>query len=64
MINKNNIKYYFLGGIMIALGISFSVAAIIHLLLLNANSLYVLGIFFGGLFIGIGLLPFPTKEIK
>jgi len=49
---------------MIALGISFSVAAIIHLLLLNANSLYVLGIFFGGLFIGIGLLPFPTKEIK
>ena len=56
------IKYYFLSGIMIAFGIAFSLSSVIHLTLLNESSLYVFGIIFGGIFIGVGLLPFEMRK--
>ena len=52
-------KYYFISGIMIAFGIGFVMSSIDKMPL---NPLYVFGIFFGGLSIGIGLLPFPMRN--
>ena len=53
------IKYYFMSGIMIAFGIAFVIASVEKA---KINPLYAFGIFFGGLFIGIGLLPFNIRE--
>ena len=58
-----NIVYYFLSGIMISFGIGFSISSIIHLLILGSSTLYAFGIFFGGLFIGLGLLIFPMRNV-
>ena len=60
--NKENKKdLYCIGsGILISFGIAFSV---VSAPLIAEHSFYVLGIFAGGLFIGIGLLPFK-KAMK
>lgn len=64
MKKENKQDLYCIGsGLLISLGIAFSVVSVIRTVLMDQHSLYISGIFFGGLFIGIGLLPFK-KSIK
>ena len=56
-----NDKYYLFSGIMIALGIAFVISAVNKA---TINGWYSFGILGGGLFIGIGLLPFPIRKDK
>ncbi len=63
--NKENIQdLYCIGsGILISFGIAFSVSSVIRVVLMGQNALYILGIFFGGLLIGVGLLPFKNRKL-
>ena len=54
-------KYHIAAGVLIAFGIAIVVNTTPEI---STNSLYVLGIFGGGLFIGLGLLPFPMIDKK
>lgn len=54
-------SYYILSGIMIAWGLAFVFRGV---LMVEDNLLFsILGIFGGGLFIGIGLTPFPMRDV-
>ena len=56
------LKHYLYSGTLISFGIAVSVASVIRIVLLNESPLTALGIFGGGLIIGIGLIPFKMRK--